>query len=240
MNVMVRMAMSGARETMAAQAVNTHNLANASTAGFRADLMKFSNEVVDGSGENRIVNAVDFTQGRLQATGRTLDVALNGKGWMAIQGADGEEAYSRRGDLTVDNLGQLTDGAGRPILGNNGPIAVPPFSEIEIGKDGTISIQPLGQPPNALAIVDRIKLVQVDEEQLYKAPDGMLRLPEGVDAEISGEIQLLSGTLESSNVNTIETMVRMIDLARRFEAQIKMMETSEENARSMTSVMRIS
>ena len=159
---------------------------------------------------------------------------------MAIQGADGEEAYSRRGDLTVDNLGQLTDGAGRPILGNNGPIAVPPFSEIEIGKDGTISIQPLGQPPNALAIVDRIKLVQVDEEQLYKAPDGMLRLPEGVDAEISGEIQLLSGTLESSNVNTIETMVRMIDLARRFEAQIKMMETSEENARSMTSVMRIS
>ncbi len=240
MNVMVRMAMSGARETMAAQAVNTHNLANASTAGFRADLMKFSNEVVDGSGENRIVNAVDFTQGRLQATGRTLDVALNGKGWMAIQGADGEEAYSRRGDLTVDNLGQLTDGAGRPILGNNGPIAVPPFSEIEIGKDGTISIQPLGQPPNALAIVDRIKLVQVDEEQLYTAPDGMLRLPEGVDAEISGEIQLLSGTLESSNVNTIETMVRMIDLARRFEAQIKMMETSEENARSMTSVMRIS
>ncbi len=240
MNVMVRLAMSGARETMMAQAVNTHNLANASTAGFRADLVKFTDEVVDGSGESRLVNAVDFTQGRLQTTGRNLDVALNGKGWIAVQAPDGGEAYSRRGDLRVDNNGQLTNGAGQPIIGNGGPIAVPPFSEIEIGKDGTISIQPLGQPPNSLAVVDRIKLVGVNEGLLTKGEDGLIRLPEGVDAVPSGEIELISGTLESSNVNSIETMVRMIDLARRFESQIKMMETSEENDRSMTSVMRIS
>ena len=240
MNVMVRLAMSGARETMMAQAVNTHNLANASTAGFRADLVKFTDEVVDGSGESRLVNAVDFTQGRLQTTGRNLDVALNGKGWIAVQAPDGGEAYSRRGDLRVDNNGQLTNGAGQPIIGNGGPIAVPPFSEIEIGKDGTISIQPLGQPPNSLAVVDRIKLVGVNEGLLTKGEDGLIRLPEGVDAVPSGEIELISGTLESSNVNSIETMVRMIDLARRFESQIKMMETSEENDRSMTTVMRIS
>lgn len=240
MNVMVRLAMSGARETMMAQAVNTHNLANASTAGFRADLVKFTDEVVDGSGESRLVNAVDFTQGRLQTTGRNLDVALNGKGWIAVQAPDGGEAYSRRGDLRVDNNGLLTNGAGQPIIGNGGPIAVPPFSEIEIGKDGTISIQPLGQPPNSLAVVDRIKLVGVNEGLLSKGEDGLIRLPEGVDAAPSGEIELISGTLESSNVNSIETMVRMIDLARRFESQIKMMETSEENDRSMTSVMRIS
>lgn len=240
MNVMVRLAMSGARETMMAQSVNTHNLANASTAGFRADLVKFTEEAVDGSGESRLINAVDFTQGRLQATGRNLDVALNGEGWIAVQTPEGGEAYSRRGDLVVDNLGQLTNGSGQPILGNNGPIAVPPFSEIEIGKDGTISIQPLGQPPNSMAVVDRIKLVNVDNDQLFKGPDGMLRLPENVEVAASTETQLLSGTLESSNVNTIETMVRMIDLARRFESQIKMMETSEENDRSMTSVMRIS
>jgi flagellar basal-body rod protein FlgF len=240
MNMMVRLAMSGAKETMLAQAVNTHNLANASTVGFRSDLIRFSGENVGESMGSRMSNSIDFTQGLLRRTGNTLDVAIDGDGWMVVQTADGSEAYTRRGDLRIDSTGRLTNGSGNIIMGNGGPIAIPPFGEIEIGSDGTISIQPIGQTPTALAIVDRIRLVTLDDAALVKSEDGFLRLSADEEAVPDASLQLLSGTLEGSNVNPIEAMVRMIDLARKFESQIKMMQTSEENDQTMSSVLRIS
>ncbi len=231
--------MSGAKETMMAQSVNTHNLANASTVGFRADLIRFSGEALGESEASRMSNSIDFTEGVLQRTGRALDVAVDGDGWMVIQTPDGTEAYTRRGDFRLGANGELTNGAGNVIMGNGGPIAVPPYSGMEIGKDGTISIRPLGQSPNTLAIVDRIKLVSLDEKSLTKDEAGRLRLPEGESAQLDVKVKLVSGTLEASNVNPIESMVRMIDLARKFESQIKMMQTSEENDQNMNSVMRI-
>lgn len=236
MDSILQLATTGAQEIMLAQTVNANNLANASTTGFRADLMSFSPLGLDSKGpESRI----DLSHGVLQTTNRSLDVAINGDGWIAVRAPDGEEVYSRRGDLHIDSLGQLTNGAGLPVLGNSGPIAIPPFSELEIGSDGTISIQPVGQSPATLAVVDRIKLVQLTQSMLFKGEDGLLRLPKAETAVPSSEIRLISGALEGSNVNTIESMVRMIELARNFELQIKMMQDVEENANSMAQVMRI-
>ena len=241
MSLIAQMAMSGARDTMLAQAVNTHNLANASTPGFRADLVRFSEEAQSAESQQRVFNGVDFEPGILKGTNRALDVAVNGEGWIAVRAPDGGEAYTRRGDLNVDSVGRLKNGAGLEILGNGGaPITLPPAAETTIGTDGTITVRGIGQSPNALATVDRIRLVTVDHDQLLKGPDGLLRLPEGVEAQADAQIMLLSGTLESSNVNPIEAMVRMIDLARKFESQIKMIQTEEENDQSMTSLLRIS
>lgn len=240
MSTMVQLAMSGARETMMAQAVNSHNLANAGTPGFRADLIKFSEAYQTEAGRPRMLNAIDTSDGGQRVTGRVLDVAINGDGWMAVESADGSEAYTRRGDLRVDSVGQLTNGAGQKIMGNGGAVSLPPYSQLSIGSDGTISIVPLGQGPEATAVVDKIRLVKLANDQLYKDEAGELRLPETEVAEPDSELSLVSGALESSNVNPIEAMVKMIDLARRFESQIKMMQTSEENQQAMTNVMKIS
>jgi len=240
MSTMVQLAMSGARETMMAQAVNSHNLANAGTPGFRADLIKFSEAYQTEAGRPRMLNAIDTSDGGQRVTGRVLDVAINGDGWMAVESADGSEAYTRRGDLRVDSVGQLTNGAGQKIMGNGGAVSLPPYSQLSIGSDGTISIVPLGQGPEATAVVDKIRLVKLAYDELYKDEAGELRLPETEVAEPDSELSLVSGALESSNVNPIEAMVKMIDLARRFESQIKMMQTSEENQQAMTSVMKIS
>ena len=240
METMVRLSMSGAKNTMLAQAVNSNNLANASTTGFRADMIKFGTQQNTDGSEYEVLNSTDFRPGELKATNRPMDVAINGDGWIAAQAADGTEIYTRRGDLHINGQGQLLNGAGQLILGNGGPVAVPPFAEIQIGSDGTVTIQPLGQGPNSLAIVDRIQLVALNEANLYKGTDGMLRLQPGELAVPDGDVELISGTLESSNVNPIEAMVKMIDLAREFESQIKMMETAEENDQSLATVMRVS
>ncbi len=151
MDKLLYIAMNGASETMKAQAVNSQNLANASTTGFRADLESYASQPVYGPGHASRVygiatgKGVDFTPGSAIGTGRDLDISINGKGWIAVQGPDGNEAYTRAGDLQVDSLGLLRTGAGPPVIGSGSPIAIPPFEKIEIGADGTISILPVGQ-----------------------------------------------------------------------------------------------
>ena len=172
MDNVVYLAASAANETMVAQTINANNLANASTTGFRAGLIAVESVYLKGDGAPSRVfasthdNGVDHAKGAIQTTGRSLDVAVNDDGWMAVLAADGSEAYSRRGDLRVNDLGQLLDGAGREILGEAGPIALPPFSEMEVGTDGTVSIVPLGEPSSTLTVIDRIKLVRVEPASL--------------------------------------------------------------------------
>lgn len=247
MDRLLYVAMSGANMSTTAQAVNAHNLANASTSGFKADMAVFGAGYVSGPGHNSRAfstvqgMAVDTDAGTVQATGRELDVAINGPGWMAVQAPDGSEAYTRRGDFRIDELGLLTNGAGLPVLGNSGPLAVPPHAKLEIGSDGTISILPIGQTPNALAVVDRIKLVSIASTDLVKGADGMLRkAADGAAVKPDGSIRISSGALESSNVNTIEAMVRMIELSRGYEMQVKMMKTAEENDRSSAQLISMS
>ena len=245
MDKLIYVAMGGARETMQAQAVNTQNLANASTTGFRADLAAFDSLPVYGPGyASRVYGVagstgVDTTAGSVISTGRDLDVAVNGDGWLAVQAPDGNEAYTRAGDLQVDSLGLLRNGAGHPVMGSGGPIAIPPFNKIEIAGDGTISIQPADSPPNTITVVERIKLVNPPAGSMLKGPDGLMHMKNGGPAVTDGTVQLQSGALESSNVNSVDAMVNMIQLARQYETQVKIMATAQENDRAATQLLRL-
>jgi flagellar basal-body rod protein FlgF len=236
--------MTGAKETLRAQTVNSHNLANASTTGFRADLSAFQSRAVVGSGHASRAYATnattgwDATQGALTTTGRDLDLGINGPGWMTVQGADGREAYTRAGALRVDPTGLLLDGSGRQVFGDGGPITVPPHTSLQIGGDGTISIVPVGQGPETTAQVGRIKLVNPPAELLARGEDGLFRMQDGTDAPADAAVRVSSGTLESSNVNIADAMVNMIELARHFDLQVKAMRTAEENAAATSQLLK--
>ena len=244
MDKMLYVAMSGAKETLIAQGNATNNLANANTTGFLSDLNQFRSMPVFGSGHPTRVYAMDeragtdFDHGSIQYTGRDLDIAVQEGGWLAVQAADGGEAFSRRGDLRVDENGLLVTGNDLPVMGNGGPIAVPPFEKISVGVDGTVSIRPLGAATDELAVIDRIKLVAPQFEQMEKGEDGLFRLKEGGDAEADPIQRVVSGALLSSNVNVVNEMVDMIELSRRFELQVKMMKNAEENSAAAASLVR--
>ena len=237
-------AMSGAKETLRAQTSNNHNLANASTTGFRANLDAFQTREVAGSGYKSRAYATDATtgwdktQGALLATGRDLDVGIQGEGWIAVQGADGREAYTRAGDLRVDPSGLLMNGAGHVVLGDGGPVSVPPNSSLMIAGDGTVSIVPIGQGPETTANVGRIKLVNPPAETMVRGEDGLFRTVDGSDAPADANVRVASGVLESSNVNVANAMVKMIELSRQFDLQVKAMHTAEENAASAAQLLR--
>src|ERR1700722_11695592 len=172
MDRLVYVAMSGAKESLRAQTANNYNLANSSTVGFRADLSAFQAQQVQGAGLPSRAYATssstgwDASGGTVQQTGRNLDVAVQGQGWIAVQGPEGTEAYTRAGDLRVDANGQLTTAAGYPVLSDSGPVSVPPYASISVGRDGSIAIVPLGQTPQTIAICARIKLVNPPNESL--------------------------------------------------------------------------
>lgn len=245
MDRMLYVAMSGAKQALLAQAANSHNLANVNTPGFRGDLNQFRAMPVFGPGYATRVYAmqerpgVDHSPGTVQSTGRPLDIALKGDGWIAVQAADGREAYTRAGDLHIGSSGLLLTGAGYPVLGNGGPIAIPPGENLEIGLDGTISLRLLGQPANALAEVDRIKLVNPSPSQLVKESDGLFRLREGTTAPADASVSVIAGSLEGSNVNAVEAMVNMITLSRQFELQVKLMRTAEQDDEAAAQMMRL-
>ncbi len=239
-------AMSGARQTELAMANNTNNLANVSTTGFRADLAAFQDLPLYGPGYPSRVYAqteqpgIDFNQGAVIATGNELDIAINGKGWIAVQARDGSEAYTRAGNFHISELGILETASGNPVMGANGPIAIPPAEKVEIGDDGTVSVRSLGERASTLNVVDRIKLVNPDQANLVKREDGLLQQKDGVVAEIDPNIRVLTAVVESSNVNAVEAMVNMISLSRHFEMQIKMMKTVEETESANAQLMRLS
>ncbi|MCB1725314.1 MAG: flagellar basal body rod protein FlgF [Chromatiaceae bacterium] len=244
MDRMLYVAMSGAKETLIAQGNASNNLANANTTGFLADLNQFRSMPVFGSGHPTRVYAMDerpatdFDHGSIQYTGRDLDVAVKDGGWVAVQARDGSEAYSRRGDLRVDDNGLLVTGNDLPVMGNGGPIAIPPFEKIDIGVDGTVSIRPLGAAANEIAVIDRIKVVAPQFDQMEKGLDGLFRMKDGGEAEADPAQRLVSGALITSNVNVVNEMVDMIELSRRFELQVKMMKQAEDNAGAAASIVR--
>ncbi len=245
MDRMLYVSMAGAKQIMRAQTMNTHNLANANTPGFRADMNLFRAVPVNGPGLDSRVYAVndgsgvDLSAGTLRETGRDLDVAVRGEGFFAVQTADGGEAYTRAGNFTVSPLGQLLTATGEAVLGDGGPIAIPPYEKLDIGVDGTISILPLGQSATALAVVDRIKMVNMPAQDAYKGEDGLLRSREEESLPADASIQLVSGSLENSNVNAIGAMVNMIELSRQFEMQMKLMQSAKENDRAADAIMRL-
>lgn len=235
MDRMLYIAMNGATQVVRAQAVNANNLANASTTGFRADLEAFSSLPLSGPGFDSRAYAVsegqgvDYSYGSITSTGNKLDLAINGEGWIAVQSVDGSEGYTRAGNLKVNEVGQLLTENDLPVLGNNGPIAIPPFETLNIGDDGTISIRPVGQEANTLATVNRIRLVNPDVDNLYKGRDGLLRTIDGSQVDADANVKVASGAIETSNVNPIAALTNMISLSRQFEMHVKVMETAKQN-----------
>lgn len=243
-------AMSGAKHNMRAQTNHANNLANVSTTGFKADYAQArSMPVYYGHGHPSRAYALtenpatNFSNGSLIETGNTLDIAIAEEGFIAVQNVEGNEVYTRRGDLHMDSLGVLRTGKGLPVLGNSGPIAIPPVERIEIGQDGTISIIPLGQGTESLAQVDRIKLVNPNLDAVEKYEDGLFRLrdqvenPENTLPSEAG-IKVVSGFLESSNVNAVNEMVRVMSLSRQYEMQVKIMSTAEKNSEASAQLLQ--
>ena len=239
-------AMTGARQAQVAQAATNHNLANASTVGFKATLAGSQYVPVSGPGFDdarayavTVGQGTDFTPGPMIATGNALDVAVEGDGWIAVQAPDGSEAYTRAGNFRIDPFGLLTTASGEPVLGEGGPIAIPQFEKLDIGADGTITIQPVGSEPNALAVVERIRLVTADPSTLTRGEDGLMRVGNGGTAVPDASVKLASGVLEGSNVNMVGALVDMIEQSRAFEMHIKMIGTAKDIDQTSMSLFRL-
>lgn len=234
MDRLAYIAMTGAKNTLLAQSTNANNLANVDTVGFKADLDYFQSKPVYGPGAPTRAYAEDnragyeSRSGTLQQTGNPLDIAINGEGWFAVQAKDGGTAYTRRGDLRTDPNGLLMNGAGQPLMGDGGPITLPPYEAVIVGKDGTVSVRPQGGAENELLQVDRLVLVNPEATEMEKGEDGLFRVKGGGDAEPDAYVHVSAGAIESSNVNAVEAMVNLIEYARNFEVQTKFFKVAEE------------
>ncbi len=241
-------AMSGAKQNTLGIAASANNLANVSTTGFRQDFEQARSMPVFGDFYPTRAYAMeerpssDFNPGTLVSTGRDLDLAIDNQGWFAVQDDKGEEAYTRRGDLHVDALGRLMNGEGKQMMGNAGPIVLPPFEKIEIAKDGTISIRASGDEPAVVADVGRIKLVSPDLKEMEKGLDGLFHMrgqqPGDVQPQVE-EVEVVKGHLEHSNVNSVLALTQMLSMQRQYEMQVKMMKTVDENAQTTSSILDI-
>lgn len=244
MDRMIYVAMSGAKQNLGQQASVANNLANASTTGFRSELASFRAVPLVGQAQGTRAFVVDSTvgadlsPGTLVGTGRALDVALQGSGWMAVQTADGKEAYSRDGHLQVSATGTLTTGTGQPVLGDNGPINVPANSDVTIAADGTVSATQPGTPPT-VASVGRIKLVDPAASNMVRGDDGLFRTRDGKAAQSDAKVLLAPATLETSNVNMAEQMVKMIELSRAYELSTRLITTASDNEKSASQVLAL-
>ncbi|MBX2879966.1 MAG: flagellar basal body rod protein FlgF [Granulosicoccus sp.] len=268
MDKMIYVAMSGAKSAMALQATNNHNLANINTTGFREDLAaSVTHNVPDQALQTRAyvdvdTKGVNVSAGQIVNTGRDLDIAIEGDGLIAVMNPDGSEAYTRAGNLRISPTGLLETIDGLPVMGNNGPITISPYESLEIAEDGTISIVPLGDEGGTLAVLDRIKLVNPDTDQLQRNNNGTLGLPPqlvrkttlvateegGVERNVATEYQqpfvgadgtvtVVNGALETSNVNPSHAMITMVELSRIFEMQMKLMKTAEENDAAINRIL---
>lgn len=245
MDRMIYVAMTGANQTLGRQATTAHNLANAATTGYRSETNVFRAVRVFGEGAPTRTFVVDstaganFTPGPTQQTGRDLDVAVQGPGWIAVQLPNGGEAYTRNGGLQIGPNGILQTRNGLNVQGDGGPISIPPDSSITIAKDGTVSVVPTGPRPSTVAAVGRVKLVNPPEAELVKGPDGLFRLRGGGEAPADAGVTLLDGALEGSNVNVVQEMVNMIALARQFDMQMKLLQSAENNSRQATQLLNL-
>lgn len=239
MDRMIYLSMSGAKASMQRQDTLANNLANASTPGFRAELQAFRAVPVQGSGASTRVYALESTpgyndaSGPITSTGRNLDVAVQGNSWLSVQALDGTEAYTRGGSLDVTADGTLVTRSGLQVLGDGGPIQVPQDADISIGGDGTISAKDRNGRSVALG---KLKLV-TPETKLERGQDGLFRAEGGDPLGADENARVQDGALEGSNVSAIETMVSMIAAARQFEAQMKMVQTAEQDERAASQLL---
>lgn len=245
MDRLVYTAATGLKHIMDQQATTSHNLANVSTTGFRAQIDAFRAVPLQGEGvglptRTFVVSSTvgaDMSSGPLQVTGRDLDVAVKGQGWIAVQLADGSEAYTRNGALEMNTNGVLTTANGNVIMGDGGPITIPPDTTVTIGGDGTVSAISTTTQPATPTPLGRIKLVNPSSQDLVRGDDGLFRLKDGSPAPVDPNVVVAGGALEGSNVNAIDSMVDMISLARSFDMQMKLLQNTENNEAKASQIL---
>jgi flagellar basal-body rod protein FlgF len=242
MDRLIYTVMAGGNMLTQRQDTIAQNLANVGTTGFRAELDAFRAVPVVGPGSPTRVASVetttgaDFTQGTLQKTGNPLDAAIDGEGFFAVQGSDGSEAYTRDGSFVIGSDGTLQTKSGFAVLGDGGPINIPPNTQVTIGRDGTVTgIQPGG----ATVSLARLKLVKPDPTDLERSPDGLFRTKSGDTASTDETVKLVPETLENSNVNPVESLVSMISVARQFDTNMKLLDEADQNASKATELLSI-
>jgi flagellar basal-body rod protein FlgF len=252
MDKMIYVAMTGAKSVLQRQDNLAANLANVNTPGYRAATAAYRSFALEQAATGAAPAApgtqvfavestagADLSMGPVQRTGRPLDVAVQGDGWIAVQGNDGREAYTRSGALEVGAGGLLQAPGGRPVLGEGGPIAVPPDSILTIAPDGTVSSQTNGAPLSEVQTLGRIKLVNPPGKDLVRSADGLFRTAKGTPADADAAVTLTAGAVEGSNVNAVEAMVGMISAARQFEMHMKLLQTAETNSRSAGQLLQL-
>lgn len=233
---------SGAKDVMHELSIVTNNLANASTSGFRADFEIAKQNQLGKKNSTRVYSVPDstysdLTQGPVVNTGRALDIAISGNGFIAVQSKDGKEGYTRAGDLQLQN-GTLATATGDVVLSTNGVVNIPADTErMNIGVDGTISVKIKGQSDSIT--LSRIKLVNPPHAQLQKGKDGLFYMQGGQTAKQDDSIRISPGSLEGSNVNAVDMMTRLIDLSRQFDMHTTMMKTIQDNATKANEILAL-
>ncbi|MBI1173846.1 MAG: flagellar basal-body rod protein FlgF [Sideroxydans sp.] len=246
MDKLIYTAMTGASHVLQRQATVSQNLSNSNTPGFRSMVNAFRAVPLVGEGlptRTFVVDTTtgyDFTPAAMEETGRPLDIAVNGKGWITVQMPDGTEAYTRDGSLQISPQGILQTRSGLPVASDSGQIAIPPDSEITIGADGTVSTVPTGNAPSQGVTVGRIKLVNPPEKSLVRGDDGLFRVKGGAASTVQySDVTVVPGHLEGSNVHVVETMVDMISLARQFDMQMKVLKTASDDAQQASQILNV-
>jgi flagellar basal-body rod protein FlgF len=247
MDRLIYTAMTGASQTLSRQAAVAHNLANVSSTGYRAEEHRLrAVQVISNAQQKGLPTRAfaadasthtDFTPGPMMHTGRQLDIAVQGNGWIALQMPDGSEAYTRDGNFQLNVNGIVQTRNGIPVQGDGGPIAVPPDVKLSVGVDGTISALPESGAQNTVSVIGRFKLVSPPDADLVRGEDGLFRLRDGSAAPADERVKVAAGSLEGSNVNPAEQMVSMISLARQFEMQMKMLSTADANDKAATQIL---
>jgi flagellar basal-body rod protein FlgF len=246
MDRLVHTSLSALRGAMARQATTANNLANANTVGFRAEMANVSSLWTRGGGglnarvlASEEVLAADMKPGQLSETGRDLDIAMNGDALLAVQASDGSEAYTRRGDLQVSDTGLLTTGDGVPVLGEGGPITLPPADSMRIDKDGAVWIVPQGGDPNQPIPVERLKLASATGSEIVKGLDGLFRVKGNGVLPSDPEASLTPKALEGSNVETTRALVDMIEASRGWDVQMKLITSTRDMDTASADLMRL-
>lgn len=245
MDRLIYTSLSAMRGAMARQQATASNLANAATPGFRADIAEAQALWLAGPSlgdramaSEEVLNA-DMKAGSVTATGRDLDISLAGDSLLTVQSPDGEEAYTRRGDLQIGASGLLTTGDGHPVLGEGGPITIPPADRVNIAKDGRILFVPAGGDPAQVQELDRLKLASPAGSSIAKGLDGLFRVKGGGVLPVDPDAQIATGQLEESNVSATEALVDMIDASRAWDMQLKLITSARDLDAASAELMRL-